>query len=101
MFQFKLGYQEDGIHRYVYGKKRRNSVPPSRMLAAHLAARVGLVLHFAAILLLLLQKPKNYSFRMFIGEKSSVVDPDPGSGGFLTPGSGIRNRFFRIPNPYF
>ncbi len=32
-------------------------------------------------------------------------DPDPGSGAFLTPGSGIRNRFFpdpgsRIPNPY-
>jgi hypothetical protein len=38
---------------------------------------------------------------------------DPGSGAFLTPGSGIRNRFFpdpgsripdlgsRIPNPYF
>jgi hypothetical protein len=25
---------------------------------------------------------------------SSVADPDPGSGAFLTPGSGI-------PNPYF
>ncbi len=37
---------------------------------------------------------------------SSVVDPDSGSGAFLTPGSGIRNRFFpdlgsRIPNQYF
>ncbi len=37
---------------------------------------------------------------------SSVADPDPGSGAFLTPGSGIRNRFFpdlgsRIPRPYF
>ncbi len=36
----------------------------------------------------------------------SVADPDPGSGTFLTPGSGIRNMFFpnpgsRIPNPYF
>jgi hypothetical protein len=30
------------------------------MLAAHLAADVGRVLYFAAILLLLLQKPKNY-----------------------------------------
>ena len=32
----------------------------------------------------------------------SVADPDPGSGGFLTPGSGIRNVFFsgsRIPDP--
>jgi hypothetical protein len=34
----------------------------------------------------------------------SVADPDPGSGAFLTPGSGIRNRFFpdpgsRIPDP--
>ncbi len=33
-----------------------------------------------------------------------VMDPDPGSGAFLTPGSGIRNRFFpdpgsRIPDP--
>jgi hypothetical protein len=24
---------------------------------------------------------------------------DPGSGAFLTPGSGIRNRFFRISDP--
>ncbi len=24
-------------------------------------------------------------------EKLSVADPDPGSGAFLTPGSGIRN----------
>jgi hypothetical protein len=43
----------------------------------------------------------------------SVADPDPGSGAFLTPESGIRNRFFpdpgsRIPDlgsrilrPYF
>ncbi len=38
----------------------------------------------------------------------SVADPDPGSGigCFLTPGSGIRNRFFpdpgsQIPSPYF
>jgi hypothetical protein len=30
---------------------------------------------------------------------SSVADPDPGSGAFLTPGSGIRNRFF--PDPGF
>jgi hypothetical protein len=36
--------------------------------------------------------------------ENSVADPDPGSGAFLTPGSGIRNRFFpdpgsRIPDP--
>jgi hypothetical protein len=36
----------------------------------------------------------------------SVADPDPGSGAFLTPGSGIRNRFIsdagsQIPNAYF
>ncbi len=34
----------------------------------------------------------------------SVADPDPGSGAFLTPGSGFRNGFFpdpgsRIPDP--
>jgi hypothetical protein len=41
-------------------------------------------------------------------ESSSVADLDPGSSAFLTPGSGIRNGFFwipdlgsRIPNPYF
>ncbi len=29
-----------------------------------------------------------------------VADPDPGSGAFLTPGFGIRNRgFFWIPDP--
>jgi hypothetical protein len=36
---------------------------------------------------------------------SSVADPDLGSYAFLTPGSGIREKFFRIPdpgsNPYF
>ncbi len=36
----------------------------------------------------------------------NVADPDPGSGAFMTSGSGIRNRFFpdpgsRIPNPHF
>ncbi len=30
-------------------------------------------------------------------KKISVADP--GSGAFLTPGSGIRNSFFRIPDP--
>jgi hypothetical protein len=39
-----------------------------------------------------------------INKYNSVGDPDPGSGAFLTPGSGIRNRFFsdpgsRIPDP--
>ena len=28
---------------------------------------------------------------------ASVADSDPGSGVFLTPGSGIRNRFFPDP----
>ncbi len=45
-------------------------------------------------------------FFIFFNVLSSVADPDPGSGAFLTPGSGIRNMFFadpgsRIPNPYF
>ncbi len=31
--------------------------------------------------------------------KYSVSDPAPGSGAFLTPGSGIRNRFFPDPGP--
>jgi hypothetical protein len=29
--------------------------------------------------------------------KDSVADVNPGSGAFLTPGSGIRNRFFSDP----
>jgi hypothetical protein len=37
---------------------------------------------------------------------NSVADPDPGSGAFLTPGSGIRSGFFPdpgswIPDPNF
>jgi hypothetical protein len=32
----------------------------------------------------------------FSEQKVSVADPDPGSGAFLTPGSGIG--FFRIPD---
>ncbi len=31
---------------------------------------------------------------------SSVADPDPGSGAFFTPGSGIQNRFFWIPDNF-
>jgi hypothetical protein len=30
-------------------------------------------------------------------QSTSVADPDPGSGAFLTPGSGIRNGF--VPDP--
>ncbi len=37
--------------------------------------------------------PASTSSRHFVG--SSVADP--GSGAFLTPGSGIRNRFFPDP----
>jgi hypothetical protein len=29
--------------------------------------------------------------------RSSVADPDPGSGAFLAPGFGIRKRFFPDP----
>ncbi len=36
----------------------------------------------------------SYESGMYPG---SVADPDPGSGAFLTPGSGIRNRFFPDP----
>jgi len=43
---------------------------------------------------------------MLLWLKCSDADPDPGSGAFFTPGSGIRNGFFpdpgfRIPRPYF
>jgi hypothetical protein len=42
--------------------------------------------------------------RIILISDFSVADPDPGSGAFLTPGSGIRNRIFpdpwsRIPDP--
>jgi hypothetical protein len=39
---------------------------------------------------------KNSAFKLVSG---SVADPDSGSGAFVTPGYGIRNRFFRIPDP--
>jgi hypothetical protein len=32
-----------------------------------------------------------------VGQRTSVANPDPGSGSFLTTGSGIRNRFFSDP----
>ncbi len=32
-----------------------------------------------------------------VPDSDSVADPDPGSGAFLTPVSGIRNRFFPDP----
>jgi hypothetical protein len=42
--------------------------------------------------------PRNDKGReLVVGLKHSVADPDPGSGTFLTPGSGIG--FFRIPDP--
>ncbi len=34
-------------------------------------------------------------------KRSSVADPDPGSGAFLTSGSGIPDLGSRIPNPNF
>jgi hypothetical protein len=34
-------------------------------------------------------------FKKFVGP-ISVADPDPGSGAFLTPGSGIRDGFKKI-----
>jgi hypothetical protein len=51
---------------------------------------------------MLRQPATSQSYPAFLA--TSVADPDPGSGAFLTPGSGIRNRFFpdpgsRIPDP--
>ncbi len=48
--------------------------------------------------------PKVTNPERLYGVKISVADPGPGSGAFLTPGSGIRDRFFpdpvsRIPDP--
>jgi hypothetical protein len=45
-----------------------------------------------------------YSVQFSAIMRGRVADPDPGSGAFLTPGSGILNRFFpdpgsRIPDP--
>jgi hypothetical protein len=50
------------------------------------------------------EKTKREDERRISYELSSVADPDlgmrdPESGAFLTPGSGIRNRFF--PGSYF
>jgi hypothetical protein len=38
---------------------------------------------------------RTYRNRLILN--NNVADPDPGSGAFLTPGSGIRNRFFPDP----
>ncbi len=43
---------------------------------------------------LLEQRVNSYSKHLHM---SNVADPDPGSGAFLTPGSGTRNRFFPDP----
>ncbi len=50
----------------------------------------------------------HFCYRQSLSHVTSVADPDPGSGAFLLPGSGIRIRFFpipdlgsRIPNSYF
>jgi hypothetical protein len=39
--------------------------------------------------------------KYFKTKNCSVADPAPGSGAFLTHGSGIRNRFFPDPKPIF
>jgi hypothetical protein len=42
---------------------------------------------------------KIITIKPFLGFSSvTAADPDPGSGAFLTPESGIQNRFFRIPD---
>ncbi len=38
-----------------------------------------------------------FSFKYYRRRYNSVANPDPGSGAYLTPGSGIRNRFFLDP----
>jgi hypothetical protein len=42
---------------------------------------------------------ENMSIEVLLLPSGSVADPDPGSGigAFLTPGSGIQNRFFPDP----
>ena len=55
-----------------------------------------------SILTLLLSVKMSFTQRELWGEGkrevgSSVADPDPGSGAFLTPGSGIRNGFVLDP----
>jgi hypothetical protein len=47
--------------------------------------------------IIVLRKIPTYWFKTSFVPPSSVADPDPGSGAFLTPGFGIRNRFFPDP----
>jgi hypothetical protein len=48
---------------------------------------------------LIITDKKDHHERTFVKGRDSGSVSDPGSGAFLTPGSGIRNRFFRIPDP--
>jgi hypothetical protein len=50
------------------------------------------------IRILLLVKVMGFYRSRQIDPPGSVVDPDPGSGAFLTPGPGIRKGFFLIPD---
>jgi hypothetical protein len=44
-----------------------------------------------------LYRQKAIEYKILKKTFSSVADPDPGSGAFLTPGPGLRNRFFPDP----
>ncbi len=46
--------------------------------------------------LLALMKRPSVRLCLFLSRRNSVADPDPGSGAFVTLGSGIG--FFRIPD---
>jgi len=79
----------------IFGKKiclsqiDKDSDLPRRNRAGgmEISILISVVRNFWAVFL--------YRYHSFIFA-GRVADPDSGSGGFSTPGSGIRNVFFRI-----
>ncbi len=64
----------------------------------HFYTQGGLRLGVSSHLLLVLErKIFNATISRLCMVVISISDPDPGSGAFLTPGSGIRDRFFPDP----
>jgi hypothetical protein len=51
---------------------------------------------FFVFLVIVLQLHFHLVSEIFYSRRNSVAEPDPGSGAFLPPGSGMN--FYRIPN---
>ena len=101
-FGFQSGLARSGLRIVILPCRSKfvmwtQRIPLAPVIHAEVCQEVrkSVIRHACAIHRLCITGPQLLNNRILV--ESSVADPDPGSGAFLTPGSGIG--FFRIPDP--